>query len=225
MNDRPGERGAWITFEGIEGSGKSTQIERLAQALRDLGLQPVVTREPGGTSLGVRLRSVLLQPAGLPMEPLTELLLYTADRAQHLAEVVLPSLETGKPVLCDRYLDATLAYQGFGRGLGTERIRELHRHLPLNALPDRTLLLDIEVGVGLERARRRNDEMALDAAEGRFERERLEFHRRVRDGYLELAAADPERIRVVDAGGNTDDVESRVRSAVADLWPALGDAA
>ena len=142
-----------------------------------------------------------------------------------LAEVVLPTLESGRPVLCDRYLDATLAYQGFGRRLGTQRIRELHRHPPLNALPDRTLLLDIEVGVGLNRARRRNDELALDEAEGRFERERLEFHRRVREGYLELAAADPERIRVVDAGGTTSEVEQRVQSVVADLWSAFGGAA
>lgn len=225
MNDRQREPGAWITFEGIEGSGKSTQLARLARALEALGLEPVVTREPGGTALGERLRSLLLQPSAEPMEPLTELLLYAADRAQHLAEIVLPAIEAARPVLCDRYLDATLAYQGFGRGLGTERILELHRHPPLSALPDRTLLFDIEVDLALDRARRRNDALALDAAEGRFERERLEFHRRVRDGYLELAAAEPHRIRIVDAAGDADEVWERVRSAVADLWPALEDPA
>lgn len=222
MTDRSPERGVWITFEGIEGSGKSTQLERLAGALRDRGLDPLVTREPGGTALGLRLRSVLLQPSDEPMEPVAELLLYAADRAQHLAQVVLPALEEGRPVLCDRYLDATLAYQGFGRGLDPERIRRLHRQAPLNALPDRTLMLDLDVGAALDRARRRNDELELDATEGRFERERLEFHRRVRDGYLLLAAADPARIRIVDADGGADEVHERVRSAVLDLWPVLG---
>jgi len=222
MSQQAPARGTFLTFEGIEGSGKSTQAERLARSLRELGLAPLVTREPGGTPLGRELRALLLRPTETPMEPSAELMLYAADRAQHLAQVVLPALARGLPVLCDRYLDATLAYQGFGRGLGVAPILELHRHAPLDLRPDRTLLLDLDVELGLERARRRNDQDDRDAAEGRFERERLQFHRLVRDGYLRLAAAEPGRIRVLDARGDADHVERRIKAAVSDIWPGLG---
>jgi dTMP kinase len=215
------QAGLFLTFEGVEGSGKSTQVARLAQRLRAAGLEPLVTREPGGTRLGCELRALLLDPGGSSMCATSELLLYTADRAQHLEEVVEPALRAGRTVLCDRYLDATLAYQGHARGLGTEPILALHRSPPLDRRPDRTLLLDLDPAQGLERARRRNAGLGLDASEGRFEDERLEFHQRVRSGYLALAEADPWRIRVVQADADPSGVEARILDALADLLPGL----
>lgn len=216
------DRGIWITFEGIEGTGKSTQIERLASRLRARGATVLLTREPGGTELGRRLRELLLRPTQRPMHPTAELLLYVADRVQHLTEVVLPALERGEVVLCDRYLDATLAYQGHGRGLGADRVLELHRLPPLDRRPRRTVLLDLDPATALARARRRNAGQGLDETEGRFEAELLEFHGRVRKGYLELAAAEPERFRVVRADGDPGRVEERILDALRDL-PLPGD--
>jgi dTMP kinase len=213
--------GLWITFEGIEGTGKTTQLERLASRLGAAGHSVLVTFEPGGTELGQRLRKLLLKPADEPMDAMTELLLYSADRAQHLAEVILPALDRGEVVLCDRYLDATLAYQGYGRQLGVERILEIHRYPPLNRRPHYTILLDLDPGIAVERARSRNIGSGADHSEGRFERERLEFHERVRSGYLDLAAAEPERFRIIDAAGDADEVEAKVWSAVRDMLPPL----
>ena len=210
-------QGIWITFEGVEGSGKTTQIERLTRRLDAEGRCTTITREPGGTELGRRLRAVLLRPDPRPMHPMTELLLYTADRAQHLDEVILPALERGDVVLCDRYLDATLAYQGHARGLGVECVLDLHRRPPLDRRPHRTILLDLDPAEGLARARQRNAGDGSDDSEGRFEREHGEFHARVRAGYLALAAAEPKRIRIVDAGGDADAVERRVLDALRDL--------
>jgi dTMP kinase len=215
--------GLWITFEGTEGTGKSTQIERLALRLGKAGHDVVVTFEPGGTELGRRLRKLLLQPADEPMDPVTELLLYSADRAQHLTEVILPALERRQLVLCDRYLDATLAYQGYGRGLGVEWILEIHGRPPLDRRPDYTILLDLDAGAAVERARSRNIGSGLDESEGRFERELLDFHDRVRNGYLELAAAEPERFRIIDAAGDADEVESRVWHAVRAILPPVAE--
>jgi len=213
--------GRFVTFEGIEGCGKTTQLERLAERLAAVGVAAVLTREPGGTALGRSLRSVLLSPDSASMAPSTELLLYAADRAQHLTEVVEPALAAGRVVLCDRYLDATLAYQGYGRELGFEAVLELHRRPPLDRRPDRTLLLDLDPAEALERARRRNDELDLDATEGRFEQERLAFHRRVREGYLALAAAEPGRFVVIDARGTAAEVETRILAGVRDLLAEL----
>ena len=211
----------FLTFEGIEGSGKSTQLRRLREALTALEIPLVVTREPGGTELGSRIRALLLKPTSNPMAPLTELLLYTADRAQHLTETILPALERGESVLCDRYLDATLAYQGSGRQIGDEAILALHQRPPLDCRPDRTLLFDLDAATGLERARERNRAAGLDVTEGRFEDEALEFHERVRQGYLALAKAEPERFRRIDADSSIDKVERRVREALSDWWPEL----
>jgi dTMP kinase len=213
----------FVTFEGIEGSGKSTQVERLASRLRTEGVEPLLTREPGGTELGRRVRELLLSTDAPPMGALAELLLYATDRAQHLEEVILPALSRGRLVLCDRYLDATLAYQGFGRGLGVETILRLHEEPPLDRRPDRTILLDLDAAIGLDRARERNREAGLEAAEGRFEQERLAFHQRVRDGYLELAEAEPARFRIVPADGDPDRVGSRIDHALEDLLPLGGD--
>jgi dTMP kinase len=207
----------WISFEGIEGTGKSTQIERLARRLRARGDAVLLTREPGGTELGQALREVLLRPSPRPMDPMAELLLYTADRVQHLVEIILPALQRGEIVLCDRYLDATLAYQGYARGLGSESVLELHRNPPLDRRPTRTVLLDLDPATALARARQRNAGAGLDRSEGRFEQERIEFHARVRAGYLELAAGEPNRIRVVPAHGGPDEVEERILTALADL--------
>lgn len=216
-----GRRGLFLTFEGIEGSGKSSQIGRLARKLDAAGVRVVSTREPGGTSLGARLRSVLLDAAREGISPRAELLLYVADRAQHLEEIVEPALRRREVVLCDRYLDATVAYQGFGRGLGAEAVLALHREPPLDRRPDRTILFDLDPGAGLARARDRNRRMGTERSEGRFEEEDLAFHRRVREGYLSLAAEDPRRIRVVDGAGTEDSVEERVSSALVDLLPHL----
>ena len=217
----PTSAGRFITFEGIEGSGKTTQLERLAERLRRGAADVVVTREPGGTTLGRELRALVLRPSAEPMSPVAELLLYATDRAQHLTEIVEPALERGAIVLCDRYKDATLAYQGYGRGLDLERIRELHRRPPLDRTPDRTVLLVLDPAVALARATRRNVEHDLVEIEGRFEKERLEFHRRVAEGYGAMAAAEPERFRVVEAQGDVQQVGRRVVEAVRDLLPAL----
>jgi dTMP kinase len=214
-------RGIFVSFEGIEGSGKSVQLERLAGWLRARGEDPVVTREPGGTPLGRRLRSLLLEPGTEPIDPHTELLLYVADRVQHVLEVIDPALARGDIVLCDRFLDATFAYQGYGRQLPLELLVTLHNHPPLDRRPDRTVLLDLDPKTGLERARRRNRERGMTRKEGRFEMEGLDFHRRVRDGYLALAGSFPDRIRVVPADGPEDEVEGRVLEAVRDLFPHL----
>jgi dTMP kinase len=219
---RSGGGGRFITFEGIEGTGKTTQIDRLARTLRGGGTEVVVTREPGGTALGRELRTLLLQPSPEPMSPLAELLLYVADRAQHLTELVEPALARGAIVLCDRYKEATLAYQGYGRALGVERVHDLHRHAPLDRVPDRTIVLELDPVESVARAARRNEEHNLTAIEGRFEQERLEFHRRVLEGYRALAAAEPDRIRIVDARGDVDRVERRVLDAVRDLLPVRG---
>jgi dTMP kinase len=222
---RSARDGRFLTFEGIEGTGKTTQIERLAGRLRRAGADVVRTREPGGTALGRDLRALLLRPDREPMSPVAELLLYVTDRAQHLTELVEPALRRGAIVLCDRYKDATLAYQGHARGLGVERVHALHRHPPLDRQPDRTVVLELEPAVALARATRRNEAEELTATEGRFEQERIEFHRRVREGYHALAAADPVRVRLVDASGDASEVERRVLGCVCDLLPELGDVA
>ncbi len=222
--DRPGpsdSAGLFVSFEGVEGSGKSSQLARIARRLAAAGRRVVTTREPGGTALGRRLRALLLETNGAPIGPRVELLLYAADRAQHVTEVVLPALRGGAVVLCDRYLDATVAYQGYGRGLGVEAVLTLHRESPLDLRPHRTVLLDIDPAVGLERARARTLVQGAAAAEGRFEDEDLAFHRAVRDGYLSLAVAEPGRIRVVSAEGGEEAVEERVREALGDLLPEL----
>lgn len=217
----PRRGGLFVTFEGVEGAGKTTQIARLARRLATLGIDAIVTREPGGTATGARLRTILLDfRAGL-ISPAAELLLYAADRALHIEQVIAPALARGAVVLCDRYLDATLAYQGFGRGTALERILEIHRSPPLDLRPDRTLLLDHDPALGLMRARRRNRQRGTTRSEGRMERESLAFHRSVRTGYLRLAAAEPGRFRVIEAAGRPVEIEALIRAALVDLLPGL----
>jgi len=206
-------KGMFITFEGIEGSGKSTQIALLANHLTARGVRHVLTREPGGTSIGDQVRKILLDPANSSLDPAAELLLYAAGRAQHLREIILPALADGTNVLCDRFSDATLAYQGYGRGLDTEMVRSLDRIVTSGMRPDLTLLFDIEAASGIARARGRNNRRGLEA-EARFENEELAFHERVRQGYLTLVAQEPDRIRVVDASSSPEAIQGQVRKIV-----------
>lgn len=189
---------SFITFEGIEGSGKTTQLRLLGETLDALGYQVLLTREPGGCPIADQIRGTLLHPDNAALVPRAELLLYAAARAQHVEEVVNPALEQGKIVLCDRFTDATLAYQGDGRGLDRGLIVELNRLAAGLCTPDLTLLFDLPAEIGLGRALKRETEQQ-DSSEGRFERETLEFHQRIRAGYLKLAAAEPERFSIIDA--------------------------
>ena len=200
----------FITLEGIEGSGKTTQIDRLAKFLEDSGRECVKTRQPGGTVIGENIRSILLDPQNHTMEPMTELLLYLADRAQHINEMIRPALAAGKIVICDRYFDATVVYQGFARGLSVELLLELHRILFDNLKPDVTLLLDLSPRLGLERAWQQLNSGQSVGHESRFENEALAFHEKVRAGYLELARRESQRFRVIDAARSPDQVFAEI---------------
>jgi dTMP kinase len=195
----------FITFEGIEGCGKTTQI-RLAEIwLRERGISVVATAEPGGTPLGRKIREMLLNRGPCAIGAEAELLLFAASRAQHVRETILPAIEAGQWVLCDRFSDATVAYQGFGRRLDDGFIRTLNAFSALNVTPERTILFDLPVETGLTRAEKRVAGIRREEAEDRFEREERAFHGRVRDGYLALAAEEPERFRIVDG---TADIEA-----------------
>jgi dTMP kinase len=203
-------KGWFVTFEGIEGSGKSTQIVLLADYLKSLGKRVVLTREPGGTPIGDQVRKILLDPANTGLDHKAELLLYAAGRAQHLHDVILPALADGAIVLCDRFSDATLAYQGYGRGLDIELIRALDQLVTAGMLPELTILLDIDAATGVARAHGRNAVHGLEA-EARFENEEIAFHERVRQGYLTLARESPDRIRVLDGSGSPEAVQTVIR--------------
>lgn len=205
----------FITFEGIEGCGKTTQSRLLAEHLRTSGFSVLTTREPGGCAISDAIRSILLDAANSALTQRSELLLYAAARAQHVDEIIRPALTAGTSVICDRYTDATIAYQGHGRNLDRTLINDLNRLATDGVAPDLTLLLDFSVEEGLGRARNRN-EQATGANEDRFERESFDFHRRVRQGYLELAASE-ERFRVIDASGSVDTIASRTQQVVDDF--------
>jgi dTMP kinase len=190
-------RGKFISFEGLDGCGKSTQLERLAATLRQQGIEVVTTREPGGTEIGERIRAVLLdsRTAGLNSE--AEMALMFASRAQLIAEVIQPALAAGKWVLSDRFTDSTEAYQGGGRQLGSEPVLELHRLLCGDVWPELTILMDSDVNSSVRRARRRNK--AAEHDENRFEKESQAFFTRVRDGFLAIAKREPQRVAKIDA--------------------------
>ncbi len=196
--------GKFITLEGIEGSGKSVQLHLLEEELKKRKVRFLITQQPGGTPFGKEVRQILLQREGAQREPTAELLLYLADRYQHLKEVIEPSLTQGLHVLCDRYHDATLAYQGHARGLGFPMVDQLAKILALR-IPDLTLVLDLEVEVGLKRAKERNQKENSENW-GRFEAEDLDFHRRVREGYQLLVQREPDRVLLVDASGTPEEV-------------------
>jgi dTMP kinase len=193
----------FISFEGIEGCGKTTQVEHLARFLSESRIPHVVTREPGGTRLGRQIRKMLLDPAHEEMVGLTELFLYAADRAQHTAQVIRPALEANQWIICDRFADATTVYQGYGRGQDLNLIKQLNQWASRGLWPRVSLLLDCPAEIGLSRARQRMRENELNGREDRFEQHDLAFHRKVREGYLELAAENPERFRVLDATQET----------------------
>ena len=203
----------FITFEGIEGSGKSTVLDRLCTRLAGQGRFFVRTREPGGSEMGKALRALLLD-ARQSIAPEAELFLYLADRAQHARQVIRPALDRNIPVISDRYADSTIVYQGYGRGLDLEELFRLNELAVGGLWPDLTILLDVDPAAGLARARARNIEKGLDVSEGRFEAEDLAFHQRIRQGYLSWAARHAGRFRIVDASLPPDQVYARVESIV-----------
>lgn len=199
--------GRFITFEGVEGCGKTTQIGLLQAALESKDLEILATREPGGPPIAEAIREILLDPRHKEMSANTEVLLYCAARAQHVEQIIRPALEAGQIVLCDRFADSTTAYQGAGRGLAPEELKPLHRAATGGIRPDLTLLLDLPAEEGLTRTRGRG-------RSDRIEREALAFHERVRQGFIELAQREPDRIKVIDGAGTVDEVADCIREHV-----------
>ncbi|MGB6745842.1 MAG: dTMP kinase [Terracidiphilus sp.] len=212
------QRGLFITLEGLDGSGKTTQIKRLAAWMGKRGLPVVQTRQPGGTALGDRIRALLLDSRSTAVAPMAEMALMFADRAQAIAEVIRPALEAGNMVLCDRFTDSTEAYQGGGRALGSEVVLDLHQLICGGLQPDLTLLLLPGFEASLARARRRNDrtEQQSGANESRFEQEQDEFFHRVWLKYREIAAREPERVVLIEGDLTIDDVHEQIVEAVAE---------
>jgi dTMP kinase len=210
MANKP--RGVFLTFEGPEGSGKSTQLRMLGARLREAGRDVLETAEPGGTPIGMQIRRVLLDAANQELRPTTELLLMFAARAQNVEEWILPALSQGRVVLCDRFTDSTLVYQGVARGLGAELVYEVDRIACRGLVPDLTLAIDIDTETGLARAHRRN--ARTKDVETRIDEQDIGFHRKVREAYRQLAADEPKRLRLIDGG--------RPEAAVAaDVWAAV----
>ena len=209
-------RGKFITFEGLDGCGKSTQMERLAARLRKEGLSVTVTREPGGTAAGEKIRQLLLDARTSGLAPLAELALMFAARAQHAEEVILPALAAGQIVLCDRFTDSSEAYQGGGRKLGSKPVHDLHRTLVGDLQPDLTILMDSDVATSVERARRRNRAHSKTnmSDENRFERENRAFFTRVRAAYLDIAKREPDRVTIVDARGTPKQTHAKILEIV-----------
>ena len=199
--------GLLVTFEGIEGSGKSTQIALTRTYLEGKGHPCLMTREPGGAPLGEEIRNFLLDKEDLRIDPLAELFLIEADRAQHVTEVIKPALEEGQMILCDRFTDATIAYQGYGRGVDMAFIEEMNRRATADLMPHCTILLDCSVDVGMTRAQ----------GEDRFEREDHLFHQRVRDGYLRIAQQEPNRVKVVSGEGEQKAIQEEIRIILSSL--------
>jgi dTMP kinase len=209
------QRGKFITFEGLDGCGKSTQLEKLAAALRAEKLRIVVTREPGGTPTAEKIRQLLLDTGTGALAPLAELALMFASRAQHIREVIQPALDASQIVLCDRFTNSSEAYQGGGRNLGSKPILELHRILCGNLQPDLTILMDSDVATSVERARRRNKQKdKSETDENRFEQESRAFFGRVRHAYLEIAKREPKRVALIDARGTPGETHREILRAL-----------
>ncbi len=211
----------FITFEGVEGSGKTTQIQRLKRYLTQKGIPCNVTREPGGCSIGEKVRKILLNPDHREMVPMSELLLYEAARAQHVKEVIEPLRKKGGVILCDRFNDATLAYQGYGRKIDLRWIERLNRLSSQGIKPDFTFLLDCPSDVGLKRALQRNLTLKKEKEE-RFEREKVQFHHRVRKGYLSIAKKEPHRMEVIDTRQGEEKVFEKIKKIVDNLLEVKG---
>lgn len=215
--------GFFLTFEGLDGSGKSTQLRKLAAQLEAQGLAVTVTRQPGGTHLGDRVRSLILDSKTERLDPMTELGLMFSDRAQCIAEVIAPALHGGNVVLCDRFTDSTEAYQGGGRQLGSEVVLRMHKTMCGGLNPDLTLLLLADFDRSLHRARRRNDRTATaEGDEGRFEREDTEFHRRVYDKYREIAAREPRRVLIIDGDRPIEAIHREIAGVVGERLRSAG---
>ena len=208
-------KGIFISFEGIEGSGKSTQAKLLRQWLFRRKYEVVLTEEPGGTQIGLRIRDLLLSIEYKDMTPLTELLLYNSSRAQHLHQVIVPAIRRGAVVITDRFSDSTTAYQGYGRGIDRKLIQSVDRIVTGNMRPDLTVLLDLDVETGLKRNRGINKT-------DRLELEDLEFHRRVRSGYHEIVAEESERIKLIDASGSIEETQDKIVGVVTDFIRSYG---
>ena len=200
--------GLFITFEGIDSCGKTTQARRLASYLRKMGFGVLLTREPGGDRISEKIRRILLSKANSEMTDLTELLLYEASRSQLTERIIQPALRAGQMVICDRYVDSSTAYQGYGRGLSRTMIKELNRIASLVILPDLTVLIDVPVKISL--GRKRKEKTRRD----RLEKERIEFHRRIREGFLTIARRNRRRIRVVDGRGDIEGTWRKVKKVV-----------
>jgi dTMP kinase len=199
--------GLLVTFEGIEGSGKSTQIELTRAYVEEQGYTCLVTKEPGGSPLGQEIRGFLLDRGDLRIDPLTELFLIEADRAEHVAEVIRPALDDGRTILCDRYTDATIAYQGYARGLEIAAINQMNHWATGGLTPHCTIVLDCPVAVGMARAK----------GEDRFEREGKRFHEQVREGYLRIAQQEPKRVKVVSGEGKQTAIQEEIRRIIRPL--------
>ncbi len=212
-----GRQGYFITFEGVEGCGKTTQVRMLAEFLEREERSVRLTREPGGTPVGEKIREILLDPAHEGLAPVAEMLLYISARAELVRSVIRPAIDAGCVVICDRFIDATFAYQARGRGLDEVLINSLNRLAADRAWPDLTILLDMDPALGLDRVRERIRRQG-EGKEDRFEQEALAFHQRVRDGYLEIARREPERVRIVDALGSVEDVHAAVLKTVQGLF-------
>ena len=213
-------KGKFITFEGPEGSGKTTQVLLLAKYLKEKGLPVVVTREPGGTEISEKIRNILLDASNLNLMDRTELLLIVASRAQNTDEFILPALEEGKIVVCDRYSDSTLAYQSYGRGFDLKATTEMCLFATKGLQPDLTLLIDIDPELGLERARVSGKMKESANKHDRMESQGLEFHRKVREGFLELAKAEPDRFRVLDGRKSIAEIHSSTIKYIEELLKA-----
>ncbi len=206
-----------VTFEGIEGSGKSTQIKLVAGYLMEKKIPHIVTQEPSGTDIGHKIGNILFNREHYDMCAETEMFLFCAARAQHVREVIIPALEQNKLVLCDRFSDATFAYQGAGRGLDNEFIRLINDYSAMHLKPDLTLLFDLPVEIGLQRAIRRNNLLKEPSSIDRFEREKVDFHQRIRESYLQILRSDPRRFRLINANRDVDAIQEDVRRKIGDF--------
>ncbi len=203
----------FLTFEGIEGCGKSTQVRLLTDRLIHDGFQVVTTREPGDGEIGGRIRELLLS-VNSKLDPLTELFLLAADRTRHVAEIIEPELAVGTIVISDRYADSSAAYQGYGRGLPLDFIDRINHAATAGTIPDLTFVLDIDPEISIERSHIRLRQQNMFESEGRFESENLHFHHRVRNGYLSIARSEPERVRLIDAGSSIQDISRIIEQMV-----------
>ena len=200
----------FISLEGIEGSGKTSQIFFIKEFFKKHNKDVLITKEPGGTKIGTKIRKILLNPVNNNLDYLSELLLYSADRAQHLSEIILPALEENKIVICDRFFDATTVYQGYVRGVDLNLIKKIHNMVLKGFKPNLTILFDISAEIGLERAKKQIRNGERDLSESRFEKEEINFHKKVRQGYLELAKIESNRFEIVDASQSIEIVKKKI---------------